>query len=268
MPELPEIANLARQLNERLPGKKISAIDVIQPKCLNMPEEEFRAALVGAQIDSAAHRGKWIQVHTDRGWLLINLGMGGELLLVSRETLPEKRRLVFEFDDASVLSVNFWWFGYAHYTPEDGLASHPMLGKLGPNALDMDAEAFAALAAGQRGRVKDFLLDQSKLAGIGNAYVHDILWMARLHPLRKISSLSVDEIIALHRAIGDGLRPSLEKGGAFYEMDTFGEKGGFTFDEIQVGYKEGKPCPVCGTPIEKIKTGGTSSFICPSCQQV
>ena len=268
MPELPEIANLARQLNERLPGKKISRIDVIQPKCLNMPEEEFRAALVGAQIGSAAHRGKWIQVHTDRGWLLINLGMGGELLLVSRETLPEKRRLVFEFDDSSVLSVNFWWFGYAHFTPEDGLASHPMLGKLGPNALDLDAQAFAALAVGQRGRVKDFLLDQSKLAGIGNAYVHDILWMARLHPLRKISSLSTEEIGALHRAIGDGLRPSLEKGGAFYEMDTYGQKGGFTFDEIQVGYKDGKPCPVCGTPIEKIKTGGTSSFICPSCQKI
>ena len=267
MPELPEIANLARQLDQRLPGKKIGAIEVVQPKCLNLPVEDFRAALVGATLHSAAYHGKWIQVHSDRGWLLLNLGMGGEILLVEAGHLPEKRRLVFAFYDGSCLSVNFWWFGSAHYVPEGELEQHPQAGKLGPNAIEVDAARLKELLRGQRGTLKPFLLDQARIAGIGNSYIHDILFLARLHPLRKIPTLSESEIEALAGAIQQGLRPSLEQGGAFYEMDTYGNKGGFTFEQILVGYREGQPCPACGAPIQKIKTGGTSSFICPACQK-
>lgn len=266
MPELPEIANRARQMNERLAGKRIAAIEVIQPKCLNLPEDAFKAALTGATIDAVTYRGKWILAHTDQGWLLLNLGMGGELLLVDRTRLPEKRRLIFDFSDGTCLSVNFWWFGYAHYAAEDGLGAHDMLAKLGPNAIDLSAEELAQRLQGQRGRVKDFLLDQSKLAGIGNAYVHDILWLARLHPLRKLPTLDANDVTRLQRAIQDGLRPSLELGGAWYEVGLDGEKGGFTTEMIIVGYREGQPCPNCGTPIEKLKTGSTSGFICPACQ--
>ena len=267
MPELPEIANLARQLNQRLAGKKIGAIEVVQPKCLNLPVEDFRAALVGATLQSAAYHGKWIQVHSDRGWLLLNLGMGGEILLVRADQLPEKRRLVFAFYDGSCLSVNFWWFGSAHYVPEGELEQHPQAGKLGPNAIEIDSTRLKELLREQRGALKPFLLDQARIAGIGNAYIHDILWLARLHPLRKIPTLGETEIDALASAIQQGLLPSLEQGGAFYEMDTYGNKGGFTFEQIKVGYREGQPCPNCGATIEKIKTGGTSSFICPTCQK-
>ncbi len=144
---------------------------------------------------------------------------------------------------------------------------HPQAGKLGPNAIDVDAARLKDLLRGQRGALKPFLLDQARIAGIGNAYIHDILFLARLHPLRKIPTLSEAEIEALAGAIQQGLRPSLEQGGAFYEMDTYGNKGGFTFEQILVGYREGQPCPSCGAPIEKIKTGGTSSFICPACQK-
>jgi len=273
MPELPEIYNLSRQLDQRLPGKRIEAIEVMQPKCLNLPVEDFRSALVGATLEGAACRGKWILVHSDRGkpstggWLLLNLGMGGELLLVPAQDLPAKRRLVFAFQDGSCLSVNFWWFGYAHYAPETGLDQHPQVGRLGPNAIDVDAPHMKALLKGQRGALKPFLLDQTRIAGIGNAYIHDILFLARLHPLRKIPTLSEAEIEALADAIQRGLRPSLEQGGAFYEMDTYGKKGGFTAEQILVGYRAGEPCPNCRTPIEKIRTGSTSSFICPACQR-
>ena len=268
MPELPEIANLARQLDQRLPGKQIGGIEVVQPKCLNLPAEDFRAALVGATLHSASYHGKWIQVHSDRGWLLLNLGMGGEILLVKADQLPEKRRVVLAFTDGECLSINFWWFGSVHYVPEGELEQHPQAGKLGPNAIEVDAGQLKGLLHGQRGTLKPFLLNQARIAGIGNAYVHDILFLARLHPLRKIPSLSQAEIEALAGAIQDGLRPSLDQGGAFYEVDTYGNKGGFTFEQIRVGYREGQPCPVCSTPIEKIKTGSTSSFICPACQKL
>jgi formamidopyrimidine-DNA glycosylase len=266
MPELPEITVRAREMKRELLGKRITGVDVLQPKCLNMPEGEFTDALTGAEVQDVMNKGKWLFVGTSNGWLLLNLGMGGEMLLVTPDTLPEKRRLVFDFDDGSCLSVNFWWFGYAHYVPPDGLQSHAMTAKLGPNAVDAGVNELKAMLKGRRGRLKSFLLDQSQLAGIGNAYVHDILFLARLHPLRSIATLSDSEIEALAAGIQGGLQPSIDKGGAFYEPGLHGQKGGFTMDDLLVGYREGKPCPECGTLIEKIKTGSTSSFICPQCQ--
>lgn len=266
MPELPEITVRARQMKSELVGKTITGIEVLQSKCLNVPEEEFIESLTDAQLLDVTHRGKWLFIETTQGWLLLNLGMGGEILLVSRETLPEKRRLVFDFDDGSCLTVSFWWFGYAHYVRPGELDGHAMTAKLGLNVLDLTADDLRTMLKGRRGRIKSYLLDQSRMAGIGNAYIHDILFLARLHPLRTADTLTDAEIDALAKAIYDGLQPSIDKGGAFYEVDLYGRKGGFTMNDILIGYKEGQPCPVCGTVIEKIKTGSTSSFVCPQCQ--
>jgi len=266
MPELPEITCRAREMREELVGRTITGVEVLQPKCLNVPPERFVERLTGGTIEDVSYHGKWIFVETTRGYLLLNMGMGGEILLVTRKSLPEKRRLVFDFDDGTCLSINFWWFGYAHYTPLDALDSHAMTAKQGPDALDVTAEELKAMLDGRRGRIKSFLLDQSKIAGIGNAYVHDILFLARLHPLRQVNTMSDTEIEALANAIHHGLRPSIEAGGAFYEVNLYGKPGGFTAEILLVGYREGKPCPVCGTTIEKIKTGSTAGFICPQCQ--
>jgi formamidopyrimidine-DNA glycosylase len=194
--------------------------------------------------------------------------MGGEILLVTRQTLPEKYRLVFDFDDQRCLAVNFWWFGYAHFVQPRKLSEHKMTAKLGPNALDMSETDLKASMRGKRSRIKSFLLDQSNIAGIGNAYAHDILWFAELHPNRTIDTMNGEDISRLVCAIQDGLQPSLDKGGAFYELNIYGEGGRFTKEDIKIGYKEGHPCPRCGTDIEKIKTGSTNSFICSKCQFV
>jgi formamidopyrimidine-DNA glycosylase len=266
MPELPEITLLARQMDAELVGRTVAGVDVLQPKCLNVPPETFAEALTGARLLAVTNRGKWLFVETDRGWLLLNLGMGGEILLTSRATLPEKHRLILDFTDGACLSINFWWFGYAHYVRPGELVDHGMTAGLGPNALDLSAADLAARLRGRKGRVKALLLDQDVMAGIGNSYVHDILFRARLHPLRNAAGLIPGEVNALADAIQETLRPSIAKGGAFYEMNLHGEKGGFTLDDILIGYKEGQPCPACAAPIEKIKTGSTSSFICPRCQ--
>lgn len=268
MPEFPEIAARAAEMNELLTGRTISNIEVLQPKSLNVEEARFVESLTGATLRQTVQRGKWLCTETSQGWLLLNMGMGGEILLVDREHLPEKRRLIFDFTDGACLSVNFWWFGSAHYLPPGPLEAHEQIGKLGPNVLDLSREQFRELVRGQKGGVKAFLLDQSRLAGIGNAYIHDILWLARVHPLRKLNTLSEAEVDALWQGIQDGLRPSVAKRGAFYEMSLRGEKGGFLMEDILIGYREGAPCPRCGTPVAKIKTGGTSSFVCPACQAV
>lgn len=268
MPEIPEIASRAREMNSAMIGKQINSIEILQPKCLNLPPEEFQNALMMAVIQKITYHGKWIMVDTSRGWLLLNLGMGGEILLTHRGNMPQKFRLVFDFLDGSCLAVNFWWFGYAYYSNHEEINNIPMIAKLGPNILNLSAEDFEALLLSQnkKTRVKRLLLDQSKVAGIGNAYIHDILFLAGLHPNRLVSSLSVGERARLYQAVQDGLLPSLSKNGAFYETDLHGQKGGFTMEDILIGYREGNPCPKCGSPIIKIRTGSTSSFICPVCQ--
>ncbi len=268
MPEIPEIASRAAEMNLALPGQQIRNIEILQPKCLNLSAEEFCTALTGAVINEVTCHGKWIKVKTSLGWLLLNLGMGGELLLLTRTRLPQKYRLVFDFQDETCLVVNFWWFGYAFYAQHDQLDSIKMIAKLGPNVLDMDEDEFSRLLQAQRRkqRVKSFLLDQSNIAGIGNAYIHDILFLAGLHPLALLADLDDNAVVRLYNAIQSSLRASLSKGGAFYETNLFGEKGGFSMDDILIAYKAGQPCPRCGTAIEKIQTGSTSSFICPACQ--
>jgi formamidopyrimidine-DNA glycosylase len=268
MPELPEIKSRAKEMNQALAGRIISGVEVLQPKSLNIPEDAFRQSLIDAQFLETDNRGKWIFNRLTHGWLLINLGMGGEILLNKRNDLPEKYRLVFDLDDGSCLTINFWWFGYVHFVPSGELATHKMTAKLGPNADQVSLAEIREILKGRRGGIKSLLLDQSKIAGIGNAYIHDILFIARLHPLRTVDSLSEAEVEALHRGVQEGLQSSIEKGGAFYETSIFGKPGKFNGEDILIGYKEGNPCPICNTPIEKIKTGSTASYICPTCQAI
>jgi formamidopyrimidine-DNA glycosylase len=264
MPELPELTIFARDMNNELVGRTIGDVEVLQPKSLNGPEEDFRAALTGARILAVTPRGKWLQVETSRGWLLLNLGMGGEILLTSRDRLPEKYRLLFGFADGAALAINFWWFGQAHYVKM--LDDHSLTARLGPNALSPSLSEFQELLRGRRGGIKAFLLNQSRLAGIGNVYVQDPLFRARIHPLRSIDALSPSEIAALWQALRQTLEESIDHGGSAWELNLYGERGRWDRSFHLVAYREGEPCPVCNTPIEKIRTGSTSSYICPTCQ--
>jgi formamidopyrimidine-DNA glycosylase len=266
MPELPEITVLACQMKRELMGKTISGVKVLQPKCLNVPEEAFVESVAGAQLVDITHRGKWIFCKTTQGWLLLSLGMGGEILLTTREMLPEKHRLVFDFDDDACLAINFWWFGYCHYAVN--LANHKMTARLGPNALDLTLDQFRELLRGRRGGIKSFLLNQSHIAGIGNVYVQDPLFKARIHPLRRINTLGEDEIETLWEALRETLQESVDHDGSAWEMDLYGQKGRWDSSFFLVAYREGQPCPECGTTIEKIKTGSTSSFVCSQCQSL
>jgi len=266
MPELPEIASRAREMRSAVLGRTISSVDVLQEKSLNVPVEAFQEAIVGARLLAVRARGKWLQVQTTQGYLMINLGMGGEVLLTTPDTIPEKHRLLLHFRDGELLVINFWWVGYAHWVTLDGLEGHRMTASLGPNALELDAEGLEELLLGRRGGIKSFLLKQSNIAGIGNFYIHDILFRAGLHPLRTIPTIGKGAIVRLAAAISEGLAPSLELGGAWYEKRLDGTPGGFQREALLVAYREGEPCLTCGAPIIKLKTGSTSGFICPRCQ--
>ena len=104
MPELPEIISRVREMNLSLPGKKINAIEVLQPKCLNLTPEDFINILTDAIIEEVTHHGKWIRIRTSLGWLLVNLGMGGEILLTTRQKMPAKYRLVNQGADGDMVA--------------------------------------------------------------------------------------------------------------------------------------------------------------------
>ncbi|MBC8450882.1 Fpg/Nei family DNA glycosylase [bacterium] len=256
MPELPEIMSRAREMKRALVGRTITDIEIIQPKCLNVTPRTFRKRLTGAKIQDVTHHGKWIFTRTSQG----------DLLLTKRDRLPEKYQFIFDFDDGKCMSVRFWWFGYVHYVADGKLDKHEMTAKLGPNVLDVTLDEFREMLEGRRGGIKTFLLNQERIAGIGNAYVHDILFLARLHPLRGNDTLKAGDVERLWEAIQQGLKPAAKKGGAYYEKRLSGKPGGFLFDDILIGYREGQPCPECGAKIVKLKTGSTHSYICPKCQ--
>jgi formamidopyrimidine-DNA glycosylase len=144
-----------------------------------------------------------------------------------------------------------------------------MTSKLGVSPIDEDftVEKLGSLLSGRRGAIKSFLLDQKNVAGIGNVYVQDILFGARLHPLRDIKKLKPGDVQALHQSIRDVLSRSIKLGGLKYERDLYGRNGRFGSEHFMVGYKTGEPCPVCHKKVKKVRTGSTASYICPKCQR-
>ena len=271
MPELPDILVLARSMDEALRGKTIAAVTVNQPKCLNVPPAAFRAQVVGRRLERFWQRGKWVLGELDDGaTLALNLGMGGEVRLHAPDETPdpERERVVFRFVDGDQLWVHHWWFGHVHVVPPGALGGYKPVADLGAEPLDaaFTVGRLHEMLDGKRRRVKAYLLDQKFIAGIGNVYVQDILWYARLHPDRKANTLSEADVERLHGAIRRVLEEGIRWGGGPGEQDVYGNPGGY-FDHIQVGYKRGQPCPACGTAIEEIRVGQTTSFICPQCQE-
>ncbi len=272
MPELPEITVIARQMDKEIKGKRITNIDVKQPKSLNMALSDFMEKAKGKIVSGVSSKGKWLFIKLDpEYYMLINLGMGAEILhFTPNQTLPEKYQFKLTFSDKTGFTIHFWWFGYVHLVQEKGLNKHKLTAELGMPPTDgkFTLEYFKKLLANRKTGIKSFLLDQKNIAGIGNVYVQDILFKAKLHPNQKISALSEEEINDLYNAIRSILNRSIRLGGLAYEKDFYGKNGKFTINEFLVGYKTGKPCPVCNTAIEKIKTGTTSSYICPKCQKL
>jgi formamidopyrimidine-DNA glycosylase len=197
------------------------------------------------------------------------LGMGGDIVrLGPDQPLPTKCQAHLGLDDSTRLAFHFWWFGNLHLVTHDALAAHALTARLGPDALDLTLPAFRALLDGRRTRIKALLLDQSKLAGIGNMYIHDILFRARLHPDRPANTLRVDEAALLWQEMRAALQEWVALGGSQFEKGLHGQGGAVDGTQFLVGYKEGQPCPICATAITKIRTGSTSSFICPVCQML
>ena len=271
MAELPEISKLAGQMRDTLRGKTLRTITLLQEKCANIPADEFQKRIAGARIDDIKYKGKWIITALSYGEnILLSLGMGADILFFDKEkNEADKYQLKVLFSDGSGYTARFWWFGKFLLVSDDELASEPNTKDIaiGPFDEKFTFDYFSSLLKGKKTQIKAFLMNQKNVGGIGNMYMHDILFKAHLHPQKKISDMSEEEIQLLYDSITEILNLSRERGSFAHESDFFGQKGGYGMDSFLVGYKEDQPCPVCGETIVSIKTGSTSSFICPACQK-
>jgi formamidopyrimidine-DNA glycosylase len=268
--ELPELVTLSHQMGKELVGKKVSRVEVANPKCLNMPLKEFQETVVGKEVNAIESRGKWLFIRLGLSHvLLFNPGMGADVIQFKQgDKLPDKYGIEFAMNDGTGFTIRAWWFCYLHLLRADKLDEHKLTSKLGasPIGREFTLDYFKQLLRGKRGNIKSFLLDQKNIAGIGNVYIQDILFNARIHPQRLIQSLTEAEVETLHKSIKSVLNASIRLRGLAYEKDFYGNKGGYGAEQFKIAYKPGKPCPSCSTTIQKIKTGSTSSFVCPACQ--
>jgi len=273
MAELPEIAKYSAQMNETLRGKTIASVTILQEKCVNVPVAEFDARVAGAAVTRVYYRGKWIILELTNGEsLLLNVGMGADVLFAEAGAAdPEKYQIKVSFVDGTGFTARFLWIGKLLLMPTAELATEPAIKDvaLDPFNPAFTPEYFANLLAGKRTGVKSFIINQKQIGGIGNMYAHDILFVARLHPLTKISEMSEAQVRGLYDAIQQVLGESRDKGTFAWEKDFFGEVGGWGGEDsgdFRVGYREGEPCPECGAAIVQIKTGSNSGYLCPVCQ--
>ncbi len=270
MPELPEIYHLSMQMENELAGKQIKDTEVLQEKCLNIRKEEFVSQIFEKTIQSVSSLGKWIFIELDVGIkLALSLGMGGDVIYhKDTASLPEKYQFKITFADASCLTIRFWWFGYFHLIKHGNEKSHKQTVGLGVSPLDkahFTYEYFYNMLCGKRGSIKSFLMDQKNIAGIGNVYIQDILFRAKLHPDRKVNTMDDSEKSLLYNAICEEIDEAVKLGGIAYERDLYNKPG--RKHDFLVGYKEGGSCPVCGTKISKITVANTACYICSSCQK-
>ena len=271
MPELPEVETVARGLDRHLSGASVSAVDVRWERSIQAPEPPvFARRLAGQTIQSVRRRGKWVVIHLDNGdVLLAHLRMTGQLFLEPGES-PEGdyTRVLFSLDDGRQLRfADMRKFGRLILTAD----AEAVLRDLGPEPLaaSFTAERFQSMLSGRHGRIKSLLLDQRFVAGLGNIYVNEALWEARIHPLRPASSLCPAEARRLHGAIRSVLRAAIRQGGTTLSNGNFRQADGAAgryASRLRVYGCEGEPCGCCGSAVERVRVGQRGTFICPDCQ--
>ena len=273
MPELPEVETVRTRLEPAVVGRRLERVEIGDPR-LTRPEDPLLVAaeLVGERIAALERRGKYLVFRFESGrGLLVHLRMTGSFRHAAGNGLPDDpyRRAVVRLDDGSDVSYrDVRRFGTWQLLEPDDL--EPFLAaRLGEEPLDrrFTPRSLAARLAGRRAPVKAALLDQRTLAGMGNIYVDEALWRARIHPLRPARELERDEIERLHRAVRTSLEAGLARQGAtLRDYATPDGSRGTMQHEFKVYGRAGEPCERCGTPIEKIRAGGRGSWYCPTCQ--
>jgi formamidopyrimidine-DNA glycosylase len=274
LPELPEVETIRRQLAPALEGRRIREVQVLDPRwCEPAPPEAIEDALRGRRIERAGRRGKYLILSLEEDvHLVMHLRMTGNLLLTDAPEDPPHTRVAFELDDdrKRLLFTDVRRFGTGDVLLGGDALDEYFHSRLGvePLSADFTADALRALAKGRKQPVKAFLLNQERIAGVGNIYADEALFRAKIHPLRPVGTLRRPQIEALREAVIDALELGIDSKGA--SIDDYrhvdGERGSFQ-DRFLVYSRAGEPCERCGSTIVKLRAAGRGTYICPNCQR-
>jgi formamidopyrimidine-DNA glycosylase len=258
VPELPEVETVVRTVRPHVVAHTIRDARFFAPRSAQGRPEEMAARLAGQRIHAVRRTGKHILFDLDEGVLDIHLRMTGKLLCDAARG-PYTRALL-ELDRGSLAFEDVRQFGYLVWRAEDP--------PLGPDMLSIPASGFLELLRRSRSRLKPLLLDQSKVAGLGNIYVDESLHRAGLHPLSAASRVSRRRAAHLHETILQVLQESLDAGGSSISdyVDAAGRRGSFQASHRVYG-REGEPCLCCGATIRRILVGQRGTHYCPLCQK-
>lgn len=266
MPELPEVESVRRQLDPELRGRRVT--EVWADPIPTMPREfHLLEAAIGHTIERVDRRGKFLIAPLDDSKeLVMHLGMTG-VLRFDLDSPHVRARLALD-DGRTLCFKDVRRFGRMAVVEAGIYEAIPMLGLMGPEPLsaEFDRDVFAWELRRTTSPVKPFLLSQRPVAGVGNIYADEALWLARIHPAsRKVGR---GRAHALHGAIRDTLERAIEREGTTfsdYQMvdGSSGSNAGF----LAAYGRQGKPCPRCSTPMKKVVLGGRGTTFCPRCQQ-
>src|SRR5918998_4128566 len=271
MPELPEVETIRRHLAPHVEGRVLSALEVLDERwCRPLAGAEVAAAVVGRRVEALGRRGKYlIWELEDDVHLMLHLRMTGTLLL-DPPAPPRHARVRFGLDDGRELYFDDPpRFGTGALALGSAAREEFFAARLGvePFSPDFTSAHLYALTKLSRAPIKAFLLDQRKVAGVGNIYADEALFRARIHPLRPARRLSRAQCAALHDAVIVSLEAGIEAKGASIDdfRDPDGVQGSFQ-DRFLIHLREGEPCLVCGRAVRKLRAAGRGTYVCEGCQ--
>ena len=271
MPELPEVETIRRHLVPRVEGRVLRRLRVDDPRwCAPLAPAELATAVEGRRVERLGRRGKYLVFElTGDVFLLGHLRMTGTLLYDPPDG-ERYARVRFDLDDGHhLLFCDPRRFGtgelaVGHEALQRFFAARLGVEPLGP---EFTGERLRELVRGRRAPIKAFLLDQTKVAGVGNIYADEALFRARIHPLRAAGTLRRAQLDALRDAVVASLEAGLGAGGASIDdyRDPDGVRGSFQ-DEFLVHRRRGEPCPECGGEVVKFVAAGRGTYACERCQ--
>jgi formamidopyrimidine-DNA glycosylase len=270
MPELPEVETIRGHLAPHVEGRTLEAVEILDARwCRPLAPAELTAAVEGRVVEKLARRGKYLVWElTDDVFLLMHLRMTGTLLL-DPSPPPRHLRVRIDLGDHQLVFDDPRRFGTGELALGPDALDAFFDARLGVEPLERDftGDHLYSLAQTSRAPIKAFLLDQKRVAGVGNIYADEALFRARVHPLRPANRLTRAQATAIRDGVVESLMLGLEAKGATIDdfRDPYGVSGSFQ-DQFLIHLREHEPCVNCGNPVRKLRVGGRGTYVCERCQ--
>jgi formamidopyrimidine-DNA glycosylase len=270
MPELPEVETVKRALLKRVQGRTIVKVDVNLAKTINLKPSEFIKLVTKQKIININRQAKWLIFELTDYYLLSHLRMEGKYQYrEENEPIGKHDLVVFYLDNKMTLRYNDTRrFGKMILINKDELSTNPNLTKLGPEPWDITTEELRDKLQKKTIAIKTALLDQTIIAGLGNIYVNEVLYKAKINPKRPANKVTLKELEQIIKYSSEVMLDSIKQGGTtIHNFES--EQGviGSYQDKLQIHGKKGETCKVCNTVIEKDKVNGRGTYYCPKCQK-